>query len=50
MKRSYSRWLMLSATLGLLAPGYWFLARRLDAARILSWDATYPLELVIRVV
>jgi hypothetical protein len=45
MKPSFSRWLLISAGLGLLAPIVWFLAQR-----IIGDNATYPLERVIRVV
>ncbi len=44
-KHSYSRWLIISAGLGLLAPIVWFLAQR-----FIGDNATYSLKRVIRVV
>lgn len=45
MKPSFSRWLIISSGLGLLAPIVWFLAQK-----FFGDNATYPLERVIRVV
>jgi hypothetical protein len=44
MKLSFSRWLIISAGLGLLAPIVWF-----PAQRFFGDNATYPLERVIRI-
>ena len=51
MKRSFVKWLMVSAALGLLAPIAWFLVQMLLCGNAqLESQIAYPLERVIRVV
>ncbi len=50
MKRTYFKWLVVSAALGLLAPIFWFLIQGLFGANAqLQWKIVYPLERVMRV-
>jgi hypothetical protein len=50
-KHSFFKWLMVSAALGLLAPGCWFLAQGIFGGDLRTqWKILYPLEHVIRVV
>jgi hypothetical protein len=51
MKNSFAKWLVVSAALGLLAPGFWFLAQGIFSGDPrMQWKILYPLEHVIRVI
>jgi hypothetical protein len=50
-KHSFFKWLMVSAALGLLAPGCWLLAQSIFGGDLrMQWKILYPLEHVIRVI
>ena len=51
MKHSFVKWFMVSAALGLLAPGCWFLAQGIFGGDLrMQWKILDPLEHVIRVI
>jgi hypothetical protein len=50
MRHSFSRWLAISAALGLLAPAAWFLFQALAGSKAgLESQVAYPLERAVRV-